>query len=85
MRYSCGVESNASYRYGTNTEPADTGTRLAVTIHARPLCACASAFDAEAPPSSSPCTCAIDTSPSKEIARTHKDCVSISRCVSCLF
>ena len=48
MRYSFRVESIASYRYRTDTEPADAGTRLAITIHTCSLRACASAFDTEA-------------------------------------
>ena len=48
MRYSFGIEGNASYRYRTDTEPADARARLAVTIHACSLRACASAFDTEA-------------------------------------
>jgi hypothetical protein len=48
MRYSFRIEGDAGYRYRTNAEPADAGTRLVVTIHARPLRACASAFDTEA-------------------------------------
>jgi hypothetical protein len=48
MRYSFGIESDASYGYRTNTESADAGTRLAVTIQACPLRANASAFDIEA-------------------------------------